>query len=140
MPFEYLDHVSDVCIRASAETLEGAFCEAARGMFNLMVDLEQVRSLETIEVHVSARTLDLLLVEWLARLLAERDLAGLVFSRFSALIERQNDGITLAGSARGEPLDVSRHQPRTEVKGVTYAGLLVWEEDERFITQCVVDV
>jgi len=140
MAFEYLDHVSDVCIHAAGETMDEAFCEAARGMFNLMVDLDQVRPREEIEVRVSARTPELLLVEWLGRLLAEKDLKRLVFSRFYASIEQQDDEFTLVGSASGEPIDRSRHELRTEVKGVTYAGLRVWKEDGRFVVKCVLDV
>jgi len=140
MAFEYLDHISDVCIRASGETLGETFCEAARAMFNLMVDIDQVALREAVKVRVSARTPDLLFVEWLARLLSEKDLSGLVFSRFSATIEQKGDEIVLVGSARGEAFDASRHKAKTEVKGVTYAGLRVWQEDALFIAQCVLDV
>jgi len=140
MAFEYLDHVSDVCIRATGDTMNEAFCEAARGMFNLMVDLDQIRPREEIEVRVSARTPELLLVEWLGRLLAEKDLKRLAFSRFYTSIEQQDDEFTLVGSASGEPIDRSRHELRTEVKGVTYAGLRVWKEDGRFVVNCVLDV
>jgi len=140
MAFEYLDHVSDVCIRACGETLSDAFCEAARAMFNVMVDIDQVAPQVAVEVRVSARTPDLLLVEWLGRLLSEKDLSGLVFSQFSATIRQRGAEVALVGSARGEAFDAARHEPRTEVKGVTYAGLRVWEEDERFMAQCVLDV
>lgn len=140
MAFEYLDHVSDVSILASGETMNEAFCEAARGMFNLMGDLDQIKPRDKIEVRVSARTSELLLVEWLGELLAEKDLKRLLFSHFSASIEQQDDEMTLVGSASGEPIDRSRHELRTEVKGVTYAGLRVWRDDGRFKVKCVLDV
>lgn len=140
MAFEYLDHVSDVCIRASGETLGDTFCEAARAMFNVMVDIDQVRPQKRVKLRVSARTPNLLLVEWLGRLLSEKDLSGLIFSRFSARIAQRGEELVLEGSARGEAFDPSRHEPKTEVKGVTYAGLRVWEKDGLFIAQCVLDV
>ena len=140
MSFEYLDHISDVCIRASGDTLEEAFCEAARAMFSLMADLDRVRPQHTVDVSVSARTSELLLVEWLSRLLSEADLRGVIFSRFSAVVEEDGE-FTLKGTARGEPLDVLRHRPEGgEVKGVTYSGLHVLQEGGRFTVQCVLDV
>ncbi len=140
MLFEYVDNVADAEIRASGETLNEAFCQAAVALFSLMINVDLIEPQREVKISVCAKTLDLLLVEWLSGLLTKRDLTGLVFSQFSVSIEHQSDGIILVGSARGELFDASRHEPRTEVKGITYAGLRVWEEDDRFITQCVVDV
>ncbi|HDL85223.1 MAG TPA: archease [Candidatus Acetothermia bacterium] len=140
MVFEYVDNVADAGIRASGETLNEAFCEAARAMFNLMIDLDLVEPRRAVKISVYAKTVDLLLVEWLSRLLTEKDLTGLVFSQFSAQIEQRGEKIVLTGVARGEAFDALRHEAKTEVKGVTYAGLRVWQENGRFIAQCVVDV
>lgn len=140
MAFEYLDSIADAAIRASGETLSEAFCEAARAMFNLMVDIDSVEPKEEAEVRVSARTPDLLLVEWLGQLLSLKDLRGLIFSQFSASIEQQYDSVVLIGSARGEPIDRSRHELRSEVKGVTYSGLHVRKENDLFSVECVLDV
>jgi len=63
MPFEYLDHTADIGIRGIGKTVEEAFCEAARAIFNLMVDLEEIVPEKAIHVTVEARQLDLLLVD-----------------------------------------------------------------------------
>lgn len=140
MAFEYLDHTSDICIRATGKTLSEAFCEAARAMFNLMVDIKQVKPQKTVKVNINARSVETLLVQWLGELLSKKDLSGLVFSHFDASIKGQQDEFSLLGSAHGEAFDASRHDPGTEVKGATYAGLRVWQEDGQFVAQCVVDV
>ncbi len=140
MPFEYLDHTADIGIRGIGKTVEEAFCEAARATFNLMVDLEEVVLKEAIHVTVEARQLDLLLVEWLSTLLAKKDLEGLLMSRFQVELRETENGFSLQGVGWGEPLDLKRHRPKTEVKGVTYAGLRVQKEDERWLAQCVVDI
>ncbi len=140
MPFEYLDHTSDICIRATGKSLSEAFCEAARAMFNLMVDIKQVSPKEAVSISISAHSVETLLVEWLGELLSKKDLSGLVFSEFYASITEKQDECTLSGSAHGEAFDASRHDPRTEVKGATYAGLHVWQERGQFIAKCVVDV
>jgi SHS2 domain-containing protein len=73
-------------------------------------------------------------------LLTSKDLKGLVFSHFDVSIDIEKERASLAGSAYGEAFDASRHDPRTEVKGVTYAGLRVWQERGEFFAKCVVDV
>ena len=140
MPFEYLDHTADIGVRGIGETVEEAFCEAARAIFNLMVDLEEIVPEEAIHVAVEARQLDLLLVEWLSGLLVKKDLEGLLLSSFHVELREMENGFSLRGVGWGEPLDLKRHQPKTEVKGVTYAGLRVRKEDGRWLAQCVVDI
>jgi len=140
MPFEYLDHTADIGIRGIGKTVEEAFCEAARAIFNLMVDLEEIVPEKAVHVTVEARQLDLLLVEWLSTLLVKKDLEGLLLSRFHVELREMENGFSLRGMGWGEPLDLKRHQPKTEVKGVTYAGLRVQKEDERWLAQCVVDI
>jgi SHS2 domain-containing protein len=140
MPFEYLEHTADIGIRGIGETVEEAFCEAALALFNLMVDLEEIVPKEAVYVTVEAQQLDLLLVEWLSGLLVKKDLEGILLSRFHVDIRTTNDGFSLRGEGWGEPLDLKRHRPKTEVKGVTYAGLRVQKEDGRWLAQCVVDI
>lgn len=139
MPFEYRDHTADVELRGIGKTVEEAFCAAAQGMFNLMIDLSTIEPRVRFPLEVSAPRLELLLVEWLGTLLGEKEISGLIFSRFKAAIERRSDGFTLKGEGWGEPIDPSRHHPRLEVKGVSYAGLTVAEKDGRWIAQCVLD-
>ena len=140
MPFEYLEHTADVALRGIGETVEEAFAEAARGMTNLMVDVEAVRPAERLAVRRSAEQVELLLVEWLAAFLAEKDVTGRFFSRFHLGIASHRGGCELHGEAWGERLDPGRHAPRLEVKGISYAGLRVAREGARWVAQCVVDV
>jgi tRNA nucleotidyltransferase (CCA-adding enzyme) len=60
----------------------------------------------------------------------------MLFSRFAVQIE----GTRLSAAAWGEPVDVARHGPATEVKGATYTTLRVAREDGNWIAQTVVDV
>ncbi|RLE29882.1 archease [Candidatus Acetothermia bacterium] len=140
MPYEILEHEADAGVRGIGSSLEEAFCEAARGMFSLMVDLEEVRPERAVPVAVEAETLEVLFVSWLGELLALRDLRGMVFSRFEAKIKKADGGWALEGKAYGEPLDPARHKPAVEVKAATYYGVKVGKDDGRYIAQCVVDL
>lgn len=140
MPFEYLDHTADICLQGIGKTVEAAFAEAARATFNLMVDLQEVSAREVIHVLEEENDLDLLLVSWLATLLAKSSLSGMILSRFHVDISKVEGGFSLRGEGWGEPLDPGRHRTKTEVKGVTYAGLRVFQADGVWIAQCVIDI
>ena len=61
----------------------------------------------------------------------------MLFGRFSVVI----DGLRLAATAWGEPVDQARHEPAVEVKGATYTAVRVaTREDGVCVAQCVVDV
>jgi SHS2 domain-containing protein len=137
---EYLDHTADVGLRACGPTLEEAFCEAARGLFALMVNVGVVASRARHGVRATAQTLPELLVEWLSDLLAQKDLTGMVFGRFEVRIRDTVDGHVLDGTAWGEEMDRARHGLKLEVKGISYLGLVVEQEAEAWVAQCVLDV
>lgn len=136
--FELLDHTSDVGILARAATFAGAFEQAARGLYALMVDLDQVEPLETREVTVAAPDRERLLVAWLAELLFLTESEGLVFSTFQVEVEPET--ITLRALAHGEPLDPARHDPAYDVKAITYHDLEVAEGPEGWRCRVIVDV
>lgn len=140
MPFEYLEHTADVALRGIGKTPEEAFVEAARAVSNLMVNLDAIEPRESVRIERTAATLDLLLVEWLAALLAETGLGGLFFSRFRVSIGPDGGGYRLDGDAWGERLDRARHVAKVEVKGISYLGLRVAWEKDRWVAECVVDV
>jgi len=140
-PIEWLDHTADMGFRASGGTIESAFCEAARALFSLMFALEEIRPRTEYRISVSATSLSELLVEWLSELLVQKELSGLVFSRFEVAISgNELSGFSAIGRAFGETLDRDRHRPGTEVKGISYLGLDVSQRDEMWVVQAVVDV
>lgn len=140
MAIEYLDHAADLGLRATGASLEESFCEAARGLFAVMVDLESVRPMATHRVRLEAVSDEDLLVAWLDELLAQKEVTGLVFSRFSVRIDHADNGVRLDGTASGERLDPARHRPHTEVKGITYLGLDVRRHGNQWTVECVLDV
>ncbi|MCR4404903.1 MAG: archease [Candidatus Acetothermia bacterium] len=141
MPFEILDHEADAGVRGIGNTVEEAFAEGAKGMFSLMVELERVLPKESVEVECQADSLETLFVAWLGELLLQRDLTGMVFSRFAVQVAREGDEYHLRGRAWGEPLDPERHGAKVEVKAATYAGLQLGRTAEGdYFVQCVVDL
>jgi SHS2 domain-containing protein len=139
---EWLDHGADVGLRTTGSSIEEVFCEAARGLFSCMIELEYVRPQTEHRVEVAAATRRALLVEWLADLLAQKELSGLVFSRFDVVVSGdETTGMLAHGRALGERLDPRRHGIGTEVKGISHLGLEVRRQDDgQWLAQVVVDV
>lgn len=139
MAFQYLDHEADVGILATADTLEEAFEEGAKAMFNAMVEVSKVKPLQKVEVTASAETPDSLFVEFLNHLLSKADLEGMAFSMFRVKIKKGKN-YTLSAEAWGEPLDAKKHKVKTEVKAATYSGLKCWSDSGKHHVQCVLDL
>lgn len=141
MPYEYLDHEADIGIRGIGYTLSEAFAESAQAMFSIMADVETVAPRESVAVHCQARDVETLLVEFLNELLFQREARGLLLSSCHVNEIRQNaERWYLDALAWGEPLDLGRHEIRTEVKAATYAALKVGRQGGLYVAQCVVDV
>lgn len=119
--YRVFSHTADTGIVARGATLAEAFENAAYGMFDLMFDLSRVGGGEECAVETEGETLDELLVAWLSALLAEAEIRGVVFARFT--IEEVGEG-RVRGIASGGP-SAGRELRGPPVKAVTFHDLEV---------------
>jgi len=135
--WEHFPHQADMGVRGIGLTKEEAFTQAAMAMTAVITDLGIVDPIQPISMTCEAPDDELLLVDWLNRLVYEMATRKMLFSRFAVRV----NGHLLQATAWGEPVDVTRHQPAVEVKGATYTALSVREDLRgRWVAQCVVDV
>lgn len=135
--WEHFPHVADVGIRGFGPSIAVAFEQAALAMTAIISPLAGIRPEREVEIHCEAPDTELLLVDWLNAVIFEMDTRKMLFCRFDVI----TDGRALKGRARGERIDVSRHQPATEVKGATFSELEVTRRpDGAWLAQCIVDV
>ena len=135
--WELFPHQADVGVRGFGATKEAAFERAACALTAALTDPKRVQPRQAVQVTCAAPDEELLLVHWLNALIYEMATRKMLFGRFSVRIE----GRELRGEAWGEPVNVARHSPATEVKGATYTELRVAKQaDGRWVAQCVVDV
>ena len=135
--YETFDHTADLGLRVRAPDLDTLFVEAARGLFSVIVeDLATVEPRRSVEVRLEGDDREYLLFDWLKALLYHFDTEHLLFSRFDVQVGA--DG--LVGSAGGEPMDESRHEPAHEVKAITYHGLTVEREGDGWLAEVIVDI
>ena len=141
MSYRYLDHGADIGLEVVSDSLVGLFREAGRSVFSLMVEVDDIRAEESLELGVTNSSLEGLLYEWLSELLSLSNLNGHVYGDFPELtIEESNSGYELKARAEGEKINPERHELGTEVKAVTYQGLEIAEIDGGWRCRFVVDV
>ncbi len=137
-PYSEIEHTADIGFELEAASRTAAFEAAALAMFDLMVDLDGVGDdwSGTLQASGEAGDLENLMVRWLSELLYLHDDEGIVVRSVS--IVRLDDG-GVEAELRGEPLDPSRHDVRSEVKAATYHGLSVVEEGGRWRVRVIFD-
>ncbi|MDB5350973.1 MAG: hypothetical protein JWN86_2220 [Planctomycetota bacterium] len=136
---ETFDHTADVGFRVAAETLDDLFVTAAEGLFGyVVVNLEDVRPSESEAVSLSADTTADLLVTWLNELIFRCETRHRLYANFD--VHLSEDGLKLAASIAGEPIDPDRHILDHEVKAVTQHGLSLTHSDNRWVAELILDI
>lgn len=132
---DYFEHDADIGVIGCGTSVGQAFERAAAAMFAVMTDLATVQRSVQVAFDFEEADLELALVIWLNRLLAEARARGLIFGHF----QLQRDGDTWHGTAWGEPWrsDLERG---VEVKGATLTMLSVRERGGQWEARCIVDV
>lgn len=141
MSYSYLDHGADIGLEAKHRTIEGLFGEAGKGLFSLMVNVDEIGARESVELNLSSPDLEHLLYEWLSELISLSNLHGHAYSKFPKItIEQGNSEFRLEARARGARINPRIHHLGTEVKAITYQGLEIEETDDEWRCRFVVDV
>lgn len=136
--FELLDHTSEVGFRATGETLEEAFENAGRALFQVMTDIDDLEVEEEIEVEVESENLEALLYDFVDELIYIAEAEGVFLRGFELSIEPSTGGYRLAGVGRGER--IRGEMRRQEVKAPTYSDMKVEEAGEVWVIEMFVDV
>lgn len=136
MGFEQLEHTADVALRAWGEDLEEAFAEIARGMFSVITDLDKVEPTGEYRLELKADDLESLLVDFLSELVYLFEVESILFCEFDVTLKRDDEqGMTVM--ARGEKMDVGKHELHGAVKAVSYHEI---EVDPEGIVKVIFDV
>ncbi len=135
--YRILSHTADTSIEAEASTFDRLLENLAYGMFDLMFDLDVVGSVRLVDIGVSAPTREDLIVDVLAELLYEAEVAGLALSSFSVRIDEAANSARVTAS--GSPVTTTdlRGPP---IKAVTYHDLDVTTGGSGWYGRVVFDV
>jgi len=135
--YEIFEHTADLGIRVRAADLNELFAEAARGLFSVMVaNLDAVRTSEELSFSLNGENVEELLHDWLAELLYTFHARRMALAEFQANVNAS----TLTTTARGEPIDLKRHEIDVEVKAITWHGLKIEQCDRQWMAEVIVDI
>ena len=116
MRYERLDHTADIMVRCTGGMLEECFENAAYALSDQMLDASLVEERGSFDVDVSGDDLEEKLFAYLSEILFIMDSESVALCRFEVSFE----GDRVTGKAYGEPLDLKKHHPKTEIKAITY--------------------
>ena len=124
--FEIINHTADVGIIAYGADIKQAFANAARALFSLITELDDVEEILYRDIELTATDEESLLVEWLNELIYLFDAEQVIFKRFDIT---QLSNTRLKARSYGEKVDRSKHRLKTGVKAATYHMLKINKGD-----------
>ncbi len=120
--FEILNHTADAGIIAYGASMNEAFANAAKGLFSLITELDDVEEAIYRDIELTAPDEESLLVEWLNELIYLFDVENILFKRFD--ITELSD-THLKARSYGHKVDSSKHKIKIGVKAATYHMLKI---------------
>ena len=126
--FEILEHTSDVGIIAYGADMEAAFANAAKAMFSLITELDDVAEAAHRDIELTAPDRESLLVGWLNELIYLFDTEQLILKRFEITRLSQTH---LKARSYGQKVDSARHKLKMGIKAATYHMLEVSTDNGR---------
>jgi len=132
-----LDHTADAGIIVEADDLKQLFARAASGMFSVITDVNAIQLLDKTRISVEADDLHALMVRWLSELNYRHVTEHRLFGDFeiSSLTDRR-----LEAEVRGEKINPARHSIYTEIKAITFHGLVIENCDARWKATIIFDL
>ncbi len=135
--YEFINHTADIGIKVRGFSRKEMFENAARAMFDLIVDLDTVETQNQMAIEIRGEQLEELLADWLRDLLYRYNGDKYLLKEFK--IEKISPR-GLKARVRGEKLDMSRHNLRREIKAVTYHDLKIRKLNRQWQAQIIFDI
>ncbi len=103
---------ADVCFEAYGKTLNELFENAALALFEIIINIKQIKHKTKKEIRIKANDLKSLMIKWLNELLFYVDSESIAFSKFSVHIEKN---FLLEAKAFGEKIS-GKHETKQMLK------------------------
>lgn len=132
-----IEHTADLGIEVDAPDLPLLFASAGEALYGLIADTSSIASKETVTVAATGTSWEELLHAWLCELLAQFNLNNFIGRKVEI---KSLESKRAQGEIAGEILDLKRHRFYTEIKGVTYHNLKVWQENGAWHARIIFDV
>ena len=126
-PYEYLEHTADMGLLVRGNSLSELLTNAAQGLFETIAVVDTVDEIESVEIHLSAESVEELFVTWLDELIFQHETKEIFFKRAAV---QQCSETEVSATVYGEPTNFEKHEVYTEIKSVTYHQLQVVQKSD----------
>lgn len=134
--YEYFEATADIGLRAYGENLNEAFENAGMAIFNIISDTSGISPSKEIEFEITSEDKVSLLYDYLEELLFYHEVEFMLFSEFHVKID---ENLHLKATIKGEGIDWSRHERKTEIKAITFHMMEV-DDGNPVRVQAIVDL
>jgi protein archease len=143
--YKYLEHTTDALVQAIGSSLEELFENCAKGLVNIMFDIDKVENRQSVTITADGEDLENLLYDWLEKVLLNILIEQIVLSTFSIKISEKftnnaENRYILKAHGGGEAVSYDKHNYRTEIKAVTYHELKVQHIGSSYVATFLVDL
>ena len=135
--YELIDHTADIGLKVYGKDIKEIFENAARGMFEIIADLENVKPREKRTIELKGSATDELLIFWLSELLFQYEVYQILFTDF--VVDKISQ-FSIIANAYGQRFDKNLHEIKTEIKAVTYHDLKIEKVNFGWQAQVIFDV
>ena len=137
--FSYLDHTSELKVRAVGNTKEDVFTQICLGLFNSITPIDKVEPITMHSISVTAPNLKTLLFDFVDELIFLQDTESTIISKVQELtITQDKETYTLHAQLAGD--SASNYPCTGEIKAPTYNDMIIEAQSEGWIGEIVVDV
>lgn len=139
--FKILEHISDVEFEAYGETLKEAFENAAFAVSETMTDTRRINPKIKKEINIISEDKESLLYDFLENILYFFGAENLVFSKFKIKeLKKEKNKYKLKAEFYGEKFNLKKHEPRTEIKAITYHTMKIGKKNNKYFVHVLVDI
>jgi SHS2 domain-containing protein len=135
--FEFIDHTADIGITAYGADMKQVFANAARGLFSIITNLDNVASTKKLDIQVTAPDREALLLQWLNELIYLFEVKETLFNRFDITTITDTE---IKAIGYGEKINLTKHEFKTQVKAATYHMLKIEQNEDGYRAQVIFDV
>ncbi|MFP4446932.1 MAG: archease [Desulfosudaceae bacterium] len=136
-PYRHFEHTADLGLEIFGATVEELFVNASRALFDTIAVAAGRTGRQQSDISVSGADLPDLLVNWLRELLALWTVNGRLMAAVEILFLTETE---LRARLHWDTFDPDHHLLGTEIKAVTYHGLIVEKTDRGWRGRVVLDV
>jgi SHS2 domain-containing protein len=135
--YKVFDHTADLGVAIYGKTVKELFANAAFAVFDIITDLNRVKTTEERTIIVEGEGWEDLLVNYLREVLYMFNGEGLLLKEYSII---EIDPQHLEGRVSGELFNPSKHRINKEIKAVTYHQITVRETLGMWMGRVIFDV